>query len=211
MIQQPIRCDLITWGEVSRLTKRVATSLRDSGFQPDVVVGIARGGWIPARLLCDQLDLYDLVSMRIAHYQSGAHKAREAKLSAPLPIEVRDLQVLLVDDVSDTGDTLRLALDHVRAFAPRAVKVAVLHHKEVSPVIPDYYGKKVVSWRWLVYPWAVMEDLSSFLAAMDPCPPSPERAAEKLRIDHGLDIPRTLAAEVLAHLRQRRSVQPTES
>lgn len=206
MMRKSIRCDLITWGEVSRLARRVASSIRASGFAPDIVIGIARGGWVPARLLCDQLDLYDLVSIRITHYQSGAQKTREAKISAPLAVEIRHLDVLLVDDVSDTGDTLRLALDHIRAFEPRSVKVAVLHHKEVSPVIPDFYGRKVVAWRWLIYPWAVMEDLSGFLRAMDPIPVSLEQAIERLRADHGLELPRPFAAEVLAALLQRRDV-----
>jgi uncharacterized protein len=149
-------------------------------------------------LLCDLLDLYDLVSMRIAHYRCGAQRTPEVKLSSPLSVDVQGLDVLLVDDVSDTGDTLRLALDHVRGFGPRSVKVAVLHHKRVSPVVPDFYGKKVLAWRWLIYPWAVMEDLNGFLAAMDPDPDSPERLVERLRMDHGIKVPTRLAADVLA-------------
>ncbi len=203
--QQSMHCDLMTWGEVMRLALRVAAAIRRDGFRPDVVVAIARGGYIPARLLCDLLDLYDLSSLRITHYQGGAKMAREARLSSPLSVDVRDRDVLLVDDVSDSGDTLRLALEHVRGFGPRSVKVAVLHHKQVSPVTPDYYGKKIVAWRWLIYPWAVMEDLTGFLLSMDPCPESPESAVEKFRQVHGLRISPRLAAAALDRIRHSRS------
>lgn len=202
MVHKSIRCDLITWDEVCRLAKRVAREIRRSGFRPDIVVAIARGGYVPARLLCDLLDLYQLDSVGIRHYQAGAHRTPEAWLWSPLSAAVQGLDVLLVDDVSDTGDSLRLALEHVLGLGPRSVKVAVLHHKEVSSVVPDFYGKRVLSWRWLIYPWAVMEDLSGFLAAMEPAPPTAERLVERLQIDHGIKVSKRLAADVLAARRE---------
>ena len=65
------------------------------------------------------------------------------------------MQVLLVDDVTDTGDTLRLAIEHMQSHNPAQLKVAVLQHKQVSPLEPDFYAQKIVAWRWVIYPWAL--------------------------------------------------------
>ncbi len=82
-------CEVVGWGEVCRLASRLARIIRTADYHPDIVVAIARGGWIPARLLCDQLDLFNLVSLRIAHYV-GAEKSAQACMVDPLGVDIRD-------------------------------------------------------------------------------------------------------------------------
>lgn len=197
-MENTLHCELLTWHQVDHLSKRLAEKIRASGFEPDIVVAVARGGYVPARLLCDALGLYALESLRIAHYEAGAGKRPEARLCAPLSVDVGGLSLLVVDDCSDTGDTLRLALEYLRGLHPKAIKVAVLHHKTASPIEPDYYGQKVTVWRWLIYPWAVVEDLGGFLAAMEPCPDSPEEALRQLQLHHGIQAPRRAVEAALA-------------
>ncbi|MBS1213146.1 MAG: phosphoribosyl transferase domain protein, partial [Proteobacteria bacterium] len=96
----------------------------------------------------------------------------------------------------------QLAQEHIRSFAPADLKVAVLHHKQVSPVTPDFYAQKVVTWRWLIYPWAVVEDVSGFLSAMSPRPASPEEALSKLHRSHGITLSRESLESVLAAMAQ---------
>lgn len=197
-----MHCELVTWSQVSRLSLRVAENIRASGYRPDAVVAIARGGYVPARLLCDALGLYDLQSIRIGHYEAGARKTEKARCYSPPPVNVHGLRVLLADDCSDTGDTLQLALEQLRCCKPREVRVAVLHHKKVSLVVPDYYGRRIVSWRWLVYPWALTEDLSGFIAAMEPLPETAEEAIRQLRLRHGIKAPQRAVEYVLALMKQ---------
>src|SRR5512147_855885 len=90
-----MRCELITWSQVYRLAWRLADRIRRSGFKPDLIVAVARGGYVPARLLCDFLDIYDLVSIRIAHYEGSSRRQPAARLASPLPLEARGLRVLL--------------------------------------------------------------------------------------------------------------------
>lgn len=201
-----MHCELVTWSQVCRLSLRVAGTIRESGFRPNVVVAIARGGYVPARLLCDALGLYDLHSIRIAHYEAGAHKIPQARCYSPPPANVRGLRVLLVDDCSDTGDTLQLALEQLRCCQPQDVKVAVLHHKKVSPVLPDYYGRRVVAWRWLIYPWALTEDLSGFITAMEPLPETTEEVISQLHRRHGIKAPSQAVEYVLALMQRRQAL-----
>jgi hypoxanthine phosphoribosyltransferase len=193
-----MRCELISWARVTRLAGSLAGRIQSSGFHPDRIVAIARGGYVPARLLCDRLNLYELDSIRIAHYRAGASRLPKVRLVSPLVGDISDLDVLLVDDVADTGDTLDLAVAYLQGLGARSVKVAVLQHKRQSPFIPDYCAEEVKTWRWLIYPWAVIEDLSGFLSAMSPAPRTAEELVERFRIEHGLKLPARLAAEVLA-------------
>ena len=127
--------------------------------------------------------------MRISHYTGGANESAAARLSMPLNTDVRGLRVLLVDDVEDSGYTLQFALEHINSFNPAGIKIAVLHHKHISSVVPDFYAQKVISWRWLTYPWAIIEDVRGFIQKMEPQPATVEEAIEHLKCKYGLKVP----------------------
>lgn len=198
-VEPVLRCEVITWGRVCLLASKLARTIRAADFRPDIVVAIARGGYVPARLLCDQLDLYNLVSLRIAHY-TGAEKSEQARMVSPLGVDIRDKKVLLVDDVSDSGDTLQLALQHLRTLAPRELRLAVLHHKQCASVVPDFFAQRVIRWRWITYPWAVVEDLSGFIRRMQPSPDTIEEAAARLQQEYRIKVTRQVLDDVFALL-----------
>ena len=180
-------CELVGWERFHVLARGLAGTVHASGFAPDLIVAIARGGYMPARILSDYLDVFDLSEIKIEHYHA-AHKDRAARVRYPLVADIRDRRVLLVDDVSDSGDTFEVALEHLREHgAPAQLKTAVLHHKTVSVYTPDYFAELVSEWRWIIYPWAIMEDLRGFLRAMDPAPRSVAEFAGRLRERHGIE------------------------
>jgi hypoxanthine phosphoribosyltransferase len=199
------QCELITWGEVYRLSALLARQVKDAGYRPDVVIAIARGGYIPARLVCDFLDIYDLSSIRISHYTAGSSKEERASLSSPLCMDITGFKVLLVDDITDTGDTVDVALQHIREFGPAEIKVAVLQHKKQSMLQPDFYAKKLVKWRWIIYPWAVVEDIGGFLRAMPEPPATVEAANKMLMADHGVTVAPRMLSQVFQIIEQDRN------
>ena len=79
-------------------------------------------------------------------------------------------RILIVDDVSDTGDTYEAAITHLQDFQPREIRTAVLLHKTTAKYKPDFIARRVVKWRWMIYPWAVIEDLGGFVTRMSPKP-----------------------------------------
>jgi hypoxanthine phosphoribosyltransferase len=196
MIQQ-FPCELISWTNVKHLSHNLAIKIRNARFQPDVVVAIARGGYVPARLLCDYLNLTDLKSIRIAHYTAGAQKQQKAKLVDNLCRDLGGRKVLLVDDISDTGDTLELARDHLVECGAGPIHIAVLHHKKTSTVEPDYYAHHIIKWRWIIYPWAVTEDLTGFIDRMPHRPVDAGEAVMLLQKYCGLRIRQSLVEEIL--------------
>ena len=181
-------CELISWHGVAMLSNKLAQQIKQDQFKPDIVIAIARGGYVPARILCDRLDIYNLTSIRIAHYTGGSTKLELARLSIPLGIDIKGMQVLLVDDVTDTGDTFRLALEHVKSFSPQVVKSAVIHHKAISELVPDYYATIIRKWRWIIYPWAVTEDICGFISKMSPPPRSHTQIRDYLQKYYALTL-----------------------
>lgn len=194
---QGFQSELITWATVQNLSQKLALKIQGSNFKPNELVTIARGGYIPARILCDYLDIYELSSIRITHYTAGAKKRQKAHLAEGLSRDLNGKNVLLVDDVSDSGATLEMARKHLQDCGAGNIRIAVLHHKQTSTIKPDYYGIKLIKWRWIIYPWAVTEDLTGFIERMPHRPASPSEAVKMLQKYYGLKVRIDIAERIM--------------
>ncbi len=184
-----MRCELVTWQRFCELSRRLSQMIRASAFRPDMIVAIGRGGYMPARLLSDSLDVYNMTGFKIEHYHA-ANRKPQAILRYPLSAKVEGLKLLLVDDVSDAGDTFELAVSHLHESGPPAeLKTAVLHHKTVSSFIPDYYAEEQTEWRWLIYPWSILEDVSGFIRELDLIDAGTEKTQAGIESAYGVRIP----------------------
>jgi hypoxanthine phosphoribosyltransferase len=193
------RCELVPWSRVVRLARRLAFDIRAAGFQPDLIVAIARGGYVPARLLADYLGVMNVVSFRIEHYRRGARQQPAARVKYPLAMDVSGLRVLVVDDVGDTGDTFVAAMRHLRQRGrPSAIRTAVLHYKAGCRYTPDFCARQVVRWHWITYPWAVIEDLTGFIERMEKRPATLAGLARRLERDYGIKVSHPTLKDVFA-------------
>ncbi len=167
MGKEKFTCLFVDWGYAYELAMDVGERMRSSGFIPEVVVGIARGGWYLARVLCDFFLVRELLSLKMEHWGVTATVTGAAELKSGFGSveqqKLRGRRVLIADDVTDTGDSIRCALEYVRRFEPADVKTATMHHKTSSPFIPDFYGELMTEWRWIIYPWSVHEDIMQLM------------------------------------------------
>jgi hypoxanthine phosphoribosyltransferase len=193
-----LECRLISWREIHRLGLKIAGRIREQSWRPDLVVAIARGGFTPARILCDALHVDTLTSIALKHYRPGGVSEQRVCIKDPLSITIHRRSVLLVDDVNDSGETLNLAVDYLDSWRPASLRVAVLHHKTSSRFRPHFHGTRVIHWRWLVYPWALCEDVGSFIARMEPVPETPAEAAQRLRAIHGIRVDESMLSSIMA-------------
>ena len=157
------KCEIIPLNDIYSLCSRLAQKIIDSEYKVDIIIAIARGGFVPARLLCDFLDINDMTSVKVTHY-IGTDKGQKASLKYPLNADIKGKNVLLVDDVNDTGKSIKVALDHLREFDPADIKTAVMHEKNDSLLATDYHVEYLGTWKWLIYEWAVVEDVGSFIS-----------------------------------------------
>jgi len=192
------RCELITWEHFYELARKLSLAMYKASFQPEIIVAISRGGCIPARVICDYLDVFDLDVIKIEHYH-GVHKEKSAILRYPLSADITGKRVLLIDDVSDTGDSFEVAIRHLlEKGKPEELNTAALHHKIVSSYIPNYYAEIVHEWRWIIYPWAVLEDLRSILESMQTPPATIEEFARYLKQQHELEVTGQILEDVFS-------------
>jgi len=156
---------LVSWDEIVDWTRGLAGEIRGSGWKPQVIVAVARGGYVPARLLADFLDVTNMLSVQSQHWTEAAKAEERAILKYPYKVDLQGEDVLVVDDIVDTGETLRLARDYVRDnWNPGTVKTAALQWiSSVAKFKPDYYLIEVKDWTWFQYPWTRLEDLKDFL------------------------------------------------
>jgi len=190
MVDLP-RCRRATWPEVDRWADEVAGRVRSAGRLPEAIVGLTRGGWVPARLLGDRLGVKHLVSVRVQHWGVTAAQDGEARLTEGLSGTVEGEAVLVVDDITDTGESLRLASEHVRATGPRAVETAALVHIAHSKFVPTYYGEEIPrdAWVWVVFPWNYWEDLTTLASRAEPLGAGAEAVRSTLAERCGLQVP----------------------
>jgi hypoxanthine phosphoribosyltransferase len=122
-----VKTKLVSWEEIVEWSMGLADTIAKSGFKPDLVVAVARGGFVPARLLCDFLGIENLLSIQSQHWTEAAKAEERAILKYPYSVDARGLRVLVVDDIVDTGETLMLARDYIKAnWKPSEVKTAAL-------------------------------------------------------------------------------------
>ncbi|MEB3760375.1 MAG: hypothetical protein GSR81_05955 [Desulfurococcales archaeon] len=146
-----IEIEQISWEKIDLYTRKIAEKIRNSGYQPDVIVGILRGGLVPARLLADELGVDDIGVMEIKLYKTIGLRGERPYLRQPLVLDITEKKVLLVDDISDTGLTLQLAMEAVGFHMPKEVKTVTLYIKPWTNLVPDYYAE--VTENWIVFPW----------------------------------------------------------
>ena len=90
-----------------------AQKIQSDGYKPDIIVGIARGGLVPSRILADLLETRDFAIITIEYYVGIGQKSKDPVLKQCLHTQLPDKKVLLVDDVSDGGRSLQLAKKHL--------------------------------------------------------------------------------------------------
>lgn len=146
-----------SWDYIYQLLVELADAIKKSGFNPDVIVGISRGGWPPARVISDFLDNPNLASVKVEFYFGIRKTKEEPVITQPVSVSVKGKKVLIVDDVADTGKSLKLVNENLLKQGAVDVKVMTLYCKPWSIFTPHFYGRD--SGAWIIFPWERYETI----------------------------------------------------
>ena len=207
---EKFECEVMSWEHFYRLAKEVANKIKSSGYVPDMVIGLARGGWCLARVLCDFIGVKDLVSLKVEHWGITATPDGKAKLKYPFNIDLTGKKVLVVDDITDTGESMRISVDYVKTLNPSEVRTAALRHIEGSKFKPDYYAEKI-TWRWVIFPWNFVEDLCNLVEKVQSevdKPSDTKLLKAKLKEYFKVDVDEETVREILAEVDRRKKLKP---
>ncbi len=189
-----VECELLTWERIYALCLKLSQDIIKSGYTPDAIVAVGRGGWIPARILSDFLNLRELYSVK-AEYWDVAKTRENAMITQPINVDINGKKILVVDDVADTGETLSVVVSHLRKAGAGEIKSAVLQYKKTSVFAPDYCGEVLKRWVWIVYPWGVVETILGFLDRIDNVESmSDAEVAEEMKKRFNLEVTHELVA-----------------
>ena len=178
-----IELETPSWEQIYDMLLNLADKIRRDSFKPDVLVGVCRGGWPPARVLSDLLENPQLANVKVEFYAGVAETKSEPVITQPVSVSVMGKKVLVVDDVADTGESLYLVKRHLDEMGATEVKVATIYYKPWSKLIPDYYEKKTS--KWVVFPWERKETVVSLIKKYLKNGKSVEEAKKKL-IESGM-------------------------
>ncbi len=146
-----------SWDEVYELLLSLAKRIRETGYVPEVIVGVSRGGWPPARIMSDLLENQNLANMKVVFYKDIGVRNRAPVITQPVTSEVSRKRVLVVDDVADSGLSLREVSKHLKRKGARDIKVCTIYLKPKSVFTPDFYARKTT--KWVIFPWERLETL----------------------------------------------------
>ena len=142
---------------------RLGVKILESGFEPTMIIAIWRGG-TPVGMAVQEVLAYcdveaDHIAIRTSSYTGVDQRGAVAVHGLNYIIKkiCRDDRVLIVDDVFDTGNTIKAVIDEIRSRArgntPDDLRIAVPWYKPTrneTELVPDYYIKETAE--WLVFP-----------------------------------------------------------
>ena len=177
-MKSELEFEVPTWNQIYDMLLNLAERILKNGFKPDIIVGVSRGGWPPARVLSDLMGNPNLANVRAEFYLGVAETKGEPVLTQQVSMEVAGKKVLVVDEVADTGKSLKLVKEHIIEKGATEVKIATVYYKPWSIVKPDYYERETSC--WIVFPWEIKETVRKLVKKCREKRKSIERETAKL-------------------------------
>ena len=138
--------------------ERIVQQIKDSNFEPSYIVGVVRGGAIPAVYLSHRLK----IPVVMVHWNTRDETqwGNESNCWIPEDINNGD-KILLVDDIVDGGDTIKELLDDwnnsiVDDLEVDNIRIATMYYNTAQDVNVDYYDRAInreEDKRWVIFPW----------------------------------------------------------
>jgi hypoxanthine phosphoribosyltransferase len=152
----------LSWEEFDQLIASLIEHIRADGC-PDIIVGLQRGGLVPAVLLSHQLEVPGFLTFPVRTTTSDAvYASKHVPVVLPndLSTQIGGKDILVVDDVVGSGATLRMVLSLLCRYAPARLRsvIPILNREHWNPVngqepaaVITYIGKELCG--WVVFPW----------------------------------------------------------
>ena len=157
-----------TYNQIHNTIRKVADMIMKEGYDPDVIVAIGTGGFIPARIIKTYINRPILTVGLKLYDENNMPKEAPEKIQWIDEVEkkLKGKKVLLVDEVDDSRVTLEYCLRELLSDEPSEIAVAVLHNKNktkrgsIPPEVLKYWAGEELPDKWICYPWDA-EDIDS--------------------------------------------------
>jgi uncharacterized protein len=143
----------LSWQAFGEASRELAKVIAADGFEPDLILSIARGGLFLAGALGYALAVKNLHVMNVEFYDGVGATLDMPVMLPPVPsaVDFSAKKVLIADDVADSGRTIELVHAFVKDHVDE-VRTAVIYEKPRSVIRCDYVWKRTD--RWINFPWS---------------------------------------------------------
>lgn len=140
----------VSWDETAELGKKLASVIREAGYSPDYLIGITAGGLVPLALIAQELNIRKILTVSASSYEG--RKQGKLSINYVPNVDLRGSRVLLIDEVAQTGETLRQIRDAVKGQCNIGeIKTAVFAVDKECKFRPDFFALEDDS--WVAFPW----------------------------------------------------------
>ena len=145
--------EVMTWGDLAAGSRELAEAVHRDGYRPDIVLAVARGGFLVAGALAYALGVKNTFAMNVEFYTGVDQRLEVPMILPPVPdlVDFSETRVLIADDVADTGATLDLVKRFLAGKVAEA-RCAVLYEKPRTTVTCEYVWRRTE--RWIDFPWS---------------------------------------------------------
>lgn len=121
---------------------------------PEIIVSIGKGGSIPGVILAELYGVNNLNLGLSSYEKQNRNKIHEYQSIDSKHFDtLRDMNVLIVDDIADSGATMKYAVDKFKQNYCTKVTTATVFYKDCSVFKPDFYSEQIDKAVWIVQPW----------------------------------------------------------
>jgi len=205
-MRKKITAKLKSWTGIREACDKIGGKIINSGYKPDIIIAVARGGLVPAMNLSDILGIKDLVSIQVEHWGKTAEKDAKAKLKYNIDIFLPGRKVLIADDISDTGESFEVACEFIKNLNPDEIKTAAIHYVKTSRFKPDFYAETVDrtdEFIWIVYPWNIIEDTINLIEKLGISYSDTNKIKRELKENYGFVVDGKTLEKITAEMRRR--------
>ena len=157
---------IVDWKEYNLIVEKLAVKIHESDFKPTMLIGIMRGG-APIIDVLSRVFKLKCAYLAVESYSGKGTEDQQGELvfSREISSTVQDMggRLLLCDDLSDTGVTLKKSITWLYNYPPikkiESIKTAVLWKKKDSTFEPDYCAQRLDGNPWIVQPFENYEEV----------------------------------------------------
>lgn len=153
------KLEFVSWSEFQQHGFELAGQLLELKLEIDTMVSVSRGGHVLSRILSDFLNL-PIFSVSIQSYKTIEMQG-ELVITQELGVDLSGKHVLLVDEIVDSGKTLKRAVEHVVEWKAEAVTTVAMHVKPKAIMQADFFANETSN--WVVYPYEVRETVNALM------------------------------------------------
>lgn len=147
-----------TWDEMNQLAFQIAQKILQKKAHFDRIVTLAKGGWPMTRSMVDFLGVDKVASIGVKFYRGIYKKLSKPEIYQDLPEPIKGENILLFDDVADSGGSLEFVQDHLQTKGSHTITTATLFYKPWSTFKPDYFGASTKA--WIIFPYDAVDTIN---------------------------------------------------